>query len=138
MARDQAVDDLSEPISETATFMKVGGMAARRIRLAILVISAQLGALPPAAAAEEYLTGSPGLVCETPGQLAETLGSVAGGDKRTLRLPNGCRLVEYGSPVRIVSRDHAVAKVAVGPGPNPVLGYMPLRSITNTKGDPID
>jgi hypothetical protein len=113
-------------------------MAARWIRLPVLVFSAQLGALPSASAAEDYVTGSPGLVCETPGQIAETLGSIAGIDKKAPRLPKGCRLVEYGLPVRIVSRDHAVAQVAVGSGSNPVLGYMPIQSITNAKGDPID
>ena len=118
--------------------VRFGRMTTRWRPLPVLVFSAQLGALPSAIAAEDYVTGSPGLVCETPGQIAETLGSMAGKDKKTLRLPNGCRLVEYGSPVRIVSRDAAVAKVAVGSGPNAVLGYMPIRSITNTKGDPLD
>jgi hypothetical protein len=113
-------------------------MAARWIRLAALLCSVQLGGLASASAAEEHVAGSPGLVCETPGQVSETLGSMAGKDKRTPSLPKGCRLVENGSPVRIVSRDGVVAKVAVGSGANPVLGYMPIRSITNAKGDPID
>ena len=118
--------------------MKLGRMTARWIPLPVLVFSAQLGALPSAIAAEDYVTGSPGLVCETPGQVAEALGSIAENNKTALSLAKGCRLVEYGSPVRIVSRDFAVAKVAVGSGPNPVLGYMPIQSITTTKGDPID
>jgi hypothetical protein len=72
------------------------------------------------------------------GQIAQTLGSIPENSKKALNLPKGCRLVEYGSSVRIVSRDHAVAKVAVGSGPNPVLGYMPVQRITNATGDPID
>ena len=121
-----------------AALVRFGRVAARGIPLPVLVFAAQLGALPAAPAAEDYVTGSPGLVCETPGQIAESLRSMAGTDKKAPILPHGCRLVAYGSPVRIVSRDHAVAKVAVGSGPNPVLGYMPIQSITNAKGDPID
>ena len=113
-------------------------MAARWIPLLALMVSAQLGASLSASAAEDYITGSPGLLCETPGQITETLGFMAENTKKAVNLSKGCRLIEYGSPVRIVSRDHAVAKVIVGSGPNPVLGYMPIQSITTTKGDPID
>jgi hypothetical protein len=107
-------------------------------RLPLLVLAGQLGAFAPAGAAEDYVTGSPGLLCDTPGQIAETLGYMAENNKRALQRLKGCRLVEHGSPVRIVSRDHAVAKVVVGGGPNPASGYMPIQSITNARGDPIE
>jgi hypothetical protein len=113
-------------------------MAAIWKRLPLLVLAGQLGVFPAAGATDDYVTGSPGLLCDTPGRIAETLGYLAENNRKALQRLKGCRLVELGSPVRIVSRDHAVAKVVVGAGPNPAAGYMPVQSITNGRGDPID
>jgi hypothetical protein len=124
--------------ADAGSIEEFGRMAAIWKRLSVLVLAGLLGAVAPAEAAEEYVTGSPGLLCDSPGQIAQTLGYLAENNKKALQRLKGCRLVEHGSPVRIVSRDHAVAKVLVGGGPNPASGYMPIQSITNARGDPID
>ena len=103
--------------------------------MAILVLSARLGSLPPAMAADDYFAGSPGLLCETPGKIDDALRYTENDMEKHLK---GCRLIENGSPVRILSRDKSVAKVTVGTGPNAVTGYMRVQSITNARGDPID
>lgn len=107
-------------------------------RWAAMALLAQFGLWPSASAAEDYVTSSPGLLCETPEQIAETIGHMAENDKKALGRLEGCRLIENGSTVRIVSRDRFVAKVIVGTAPNPITGYMPIQSITNARGDPID
>jgi hypothetical protein len=113
-------------------------MSRRGIPFPVLVVTGTLALVAPAGAAEDYVAGSPGVLCETPQRVAEFLGYMAENNKKALsRLP-GCRTVEHGAPVRIVSRERFVAKVTVGIGPNPVSGYMPTQSITNVRGDPID
>ncbi len=89
-------------------------------------------------AADDYVAGSPGLLCETPAQIAETLRHTEENNMQSLNRLMGCRLVENGLVVRILSRDNSVAKVTAGTGPNAVTGYMPVQSITNARGDPID
>ncbi len=113
-----------------------GRMAMRWTAAATLALPAGIGALPSASAAEDYLTGSPGILCETPAKIAEML--MAENNPRALDRVRGCRVIDNGSPVRILSRDNAVAKVTVGTGSNAATGYMPVQSITNARGDPID
>jgi hypothetical protein len=113
-------------------------MSRRALPVSVLLLLGPLALAAPAGAAEDYVAGSPGVVCETPQRVAEFLGYMAENNKKALsRLP-GCRTVEPGAPVRIVSRERFVAKVTVGAGSNPVSGYMPTQSITNARGDPID
>src|SRR5690349_841155 len=119
---------------ETA-LTRFGRIAVRSTAIAILVLSARIGSLPLAMAADDYVAGSPGLLCETPGQIDEALRYTENDMEKHLK---GCRLIENGSPVRILSRDKSVAKVTAGTGPNAVTGYMRVQSITNARGDPID
>ena len=114
---------------------RVGRIAVRRMAIAILVLTPRLGSLPPALAADDYVAGSPGLLCDTPRQIDEALRYTENDMERHLK---GCRLIENGSPLRILSRDKSVAKVTAGTGPNAVTGYMRVQSITNSRGDPID
>lgn len=114
---------------------RYGRIAVRWAAIAILVLSAEIGSLPPAMAADDYVAGSPGLLCETPGKIDDALRYTENDMERHLK---GCRLIENGSPVRILSRDKSVAKVTAGTGPNAVTGYMRVQSITNARGDPID
>lgn len=88
--------------------------------------------------ADDYVAGSPGLLCETPAQIAETLRHTDENNMQALSHLKGCRLIENGSALRILSRNDSVAKVTAGTGPNAVTGYMPVQSITNVRGDPID
>ena len=106
--------------------------------IATLLLSARVGALPSASAGDDYIAGSPGLLCEMPAQIAETLGHMAENNRQALSRLKGCRLIESGSPVHILSRDKSVAKVTAGTGPDAMTGYMPIQSITNLRGDPID
>jgi len=103
--------------------------------MAILVLPALTASLPPAMAADDYFAGSPGLLCETPGQIDDALRYTENDMQKHLK---GCRLIENGSPVRILERDKSVAKVTAGTGPKAVTGYMRVQSITNARGDPID
>ena len=113
----------------------LGRMAARWTVIAILALAARAGSVPPAMAADDYVVGSPGLLCDTPGQIEDALRYTENNMEKHLK---GCRLLENGSPVRILSRDKSVAKVTAGTGPNAVTGYMRVQSITNARGDPID
>ena len=104
--------------------------------MAILALSAtRMGLIPLAMAADDYVAGSPGLLCDTPGQIEDVLRYTENDMQKHLK---GCRLIENGSPLRILSRDKSVAKVTAGTGPNAVTGYMRVQSITNARGDPID
>jgi hypothetical protein len=102
------------------------------------VLSARIASLPSAIAADDYVAGSPGLLCEAPAQIVETLRHTEDNNMQALNRPMGCRLIENGVVVRILSRDKTVAKVTAGTGPTAVTGYMPVQSIINARGDPID
>jgi hypothetical protein len=114
----------------------VGGFRKHVARWTPLLILSLI--LSRGAAAADYLAGSPGLLCDAPAQIAAALRNMAENDRAALKRLEGCRLVENGTALRILSRDQFVAKVVVGTGPDAATGYMPVQSITDAKGNPID